>query len=245
MLQLLTLQRPCTHSDVLDPFRHLGSIPISWIYFDASDSFQRFGQLTLQSPCHWFNISGVLSSLDASPSFWTSFLLFHHPLDLLLSSYSFLFRSNYVPFVSQRPPNVYYSLLLSCWTSIPVTTSQSQYQFEYWLRLLSQSFALTSDFQFRTLWMSVCKGLAHKLRPSPPCSCFPASNFHPPWPSVPSEFPSNFHPPWPSVPSEFPSEFPSKSLFLPTIPTFSPSGITSSTPEFDPLDPVLTIRTSS
>jgi hypothetical protein len=120
-------------------FQRFGSTPTSRIYSDISDLFRRFGfipmfcahsdvlELTLQSPCRWFNISGVLSSSDASPSFWTSFLLFCHPLDLLLSSYSFLFCSDYVPFVSQHPPNIYYSFLLSCWTSISVTTSQSQY----------------------------------------------------------------------------------------------------------------------
>jgi hypothetical protein len=35
-------------------------------------------------------------------------------------------------------------------------------------------------------------------------------------------------------------QVPPESLLLPTIPMFSPSRITSSTPEFDPLDPVLT-----
>jgi hypothetical protein len=129
----------------LDLLRHLGSIPTSRIYSDISDLFQRFGFIpTLRIHS---DVLGSFRRFGTNPTIPLPLIqhlrcvpfLRHisEPLDflpivpslfgLVAKPYSFLFRSDYFPFVSQHPPNVYYSLLLSCWTSISVTTSQPQY----------------------------------------------------------------------------------------------------------------------
>jgi hypothetical protein len=114
------------NSNVLDLFQHLGPIPTLRIHSNVLGSFQCFGtNPTIPLPliqhlqCVPF-LRRISEPLDFLP-------IVLSPFGLVVKFLFFLFHSNYVPFVSQRPPNVYYSLLLSCWTSISVTTSQPQY----------------------------------------------------------------------------------------------------------------------